>query len=123
MGLEVLDAKRVFVVQERYDVLDPSPYVGLSHAQLYLHVEEVAQWEGLYRTRVDAGERERSAASALADMLSRKAVARSSCSLVLCKMEPTSEPPASIPTASMAESTPRPSVRFRITSLTLSTAE
>src|SRR5215217_762142 len=90
VGLEILYAKWIVVVQERHDVLDPLPHVGLSHPKLYLHVEEVAQ---------------------------------SSCSFVLCKMEPTSEPPASIPTASMAESTPRPSVRFSITSLTLSTAE
>src|SRR5215203_3122369 len=63
VGLEILDAKRIVVAQERHDVLDPLPYVGLSHAELYLHVEEVAQREGLDRPRVDAGERERSAAS------------------------------------------------------------
>src|SRR5829696_3491274 len=63
VGLEILDAKRIVVVQKRHYVLHPLPYVGLSHTDLYLHVEEVAQWEGLDRTRVDAGERERSAAS------------------------------------------------------------
>src|SRR5215207_4988041 len=63
VGLEILDAKRIVVVQKRRDVLHPLPHVGLSHTKLYLHVEEVAQWEGLDRPRVDAGERERAAAS------------------------------------------------------------
>src|SRR5918998_6559881 len=62
VGLEVLDAQRVVVVQERHDVFDPLPDIGLSHAQLYLHVEEVAQREGLDRACVDASERERPSA-------------------------------------------------------------
>src|SRR5919112_2706814 len=49
VGLEILDSQRIVVIQEWHDVFDPLPDVGLSHAQLYLHVEEVAQWEGLYR--------------------------------------------------------------------------
>src|SRR5918994_7715407 len=63
VGLEILDAQTIVVVKKRHDIFDPLPHVGLSHTELYLHVEEVAQWEGLDRPRVDAGDRERSAAS------------------------------------------------------------
>src|SRR4051812_8055712 len=57
VGLEVFDAQRVvFVVEERHYIVHPTPHVGLAHAYLNLHVEEISEREHLDRSRVDAGE-------------------------------------------------------------------
>src|SRR5215212_4774890 len=58
VGLEILGAQRIVVVQERHDIVHVAADVGLTHTHLYLHVEEVPEREHLYGSGVDAADRE-----------------------------------------------------------------
>src|SRR6478752_4455706 len=60
---EILDAEGIgFVFEQRHDVVDPAPHVGLAHPQLDLLVEEIHHGHWVSGAAVDAAERDRAAA-------------------------------------------------------------
>src|SRR5919199_1168651 len=62
MGGEILGAQRILVAKQGEEIVGPPADVGLTHAELDLHIEEVSQGEHLYRSGIDAAYRQGSAA-------------------------------------------------------------
>ena len=130
MGGEGLGAERIVVRQQRRYLRHHQLDVGLPHVQLDLLVEQRHHVDRVNGAAVYTGQRDRPAATHHGDRRIERgqpvdsrvlhhcaAHRRSGNPAAVCATVAIGEPWASMPTASMTESAPRPSVESRTTSM------